>query len=1026
MIEESPPEPQADSLAGLLRRARRRLVGVHVGTAFFVWLTASLLLLLFATWAMARGWGDGVRVGVLWAIGAGAAAAALVCLSRARRLSSRQLARLAEARLPAAKGLVSALELEESLDAPDAPHSPTLARAHVAEVLGRVRGGTLEGAIDRRPLARAGRVALGATALTLLGMALWPQAFGRLMGVSVPAPRVERRAHPITGDLSITYHYPSYTGLSPRTVEGSAGELSGIRGTEARFEARADRPVARAFVEVGDASLPLEVEGERLLRGTIRLQRSGSYAFRFEDARGKVLARGPELPIRVVEDQGPTVQIGAPIPELVVTERDTVEIQYEATDDFGLSRLELVYKVGPTEERTIPLGSPEGAPKRAARTYSWQLSTLDLRPGETVTYYVRARDNDAVSGPKWGQSRTQVLEVFSESEHRRELLAQAEAAWEQMLLALGDRIEPREGPKRVEGEARVEAGARGDRQVEAALDRLEEARGRFAEDELAPPELFTALQNITTQLARKARHTRATRARSTGVKQGRAAYLRQLDLVEADEQEELERGVLYLESLLDRQRLQEIEALSGELAESRMELSRLLESYQDAPTDEAKQAVMRELSRLRQRIEEMMQRMAELSRGIQDEHLNLEAQRALAQEQDLLGQLDEVEKRVAEGDLEGALAEMQKLAMQMDALTESFGATAQSQVEHDPALQALAEDLEAFDRDLAELEGRQEELARETGRLRQEQIRKLQERLGEGGPDPVQEMLRKVRAAREALGALPANELPRLSSDDHHGATERAEALEHALQARDFDAALESAAASLGFSLALAQSLEREQGYAQRFGIGSAEQLERWLRSARGALPPLEEVKELLEEMFSGRDQLTERQQQQLESLAEQQAELGERMEALRQQAEAIGEQAPLFDDESMQTMEQAKQSMHQAAEELGERRIGGALSAERRAQDHLGTLRQGLEQTKEQAQSGEGGQGFPLPFGGGGGRRGGSGSHFDGQEKVEIPDADQFQAPEAYRKEILDAMKKKAPDAYEGPVQDYYEEIVK
>lgn len=1024
MIEESPPKLPTETLRGLLGRARRRHVAAFTGTAFFAWATASLILLLFATWGMARGWGSGIRTGCLWAIAVGAVAALAWLIWRVRRLSPKAFARLAEARLPAARGLVSALELEESLEKPDFPLSFTLARAHVAEVMERVQASGLDEAIDRRPLVLSRRIALGTTALSLLAMAIWPEPFGRLMGVAVPEPKVERRAHPITGDVSITYHYPGYTGLPPRTVEGTAGELSALRGTEARLETRADRPVARAFVEIGEASLPLEVEGERLLRGSIRLQNAGSYAFRFEDARGKVLARGPEIPIHVVEDQAPTVQIGAPIPELVVTERDSVEIQYEATDDFGISRLELVYKVGPTEERSIPLGSPQDTPKRVTRTYTWQLATLDLRPGETVTYYVRAQDNDTVSGPKWGQSRTQVLKIFSEAEHRRELLAQAEAAWEQMLVALGDRIEPRAGPKKVEGEARVEAGRRGDRQVEAALGLLEEVRGRFAKDELAPPELYAAIQNITTQLARKARHTRATRDRSPAVKQGRELYLRQLDRAEAEEQEELERGVLYLESLLDRQRLLEIEALSKDLAESRMELSRLLERYQDAPTDEARQAVMRELSRLRQRIEEMMQRMAELSRGIQDEYLNLEARRALAQERDLLGQLDEVEKRVQEGDLEGALAEMQKLAMQMDALTESFGAAGQRQVENDPVLQKLAEDLEEFDRELAELEARQEALAKETANLRQEQIRKLQERLGRGGSDPVEEMLRKVRKARDSLSALPQNELPRLSSDDHRGASERAEALEHALQARDFDAALESAAASLGFSLALAQSLERERNYAQRFGIGSAEQLESWLESAQGALPPLEEVKELLEQMFSDRSQLTPEQQRQLESLAEMQQELGERMEALRQKAEEIGEQAPLFDDDSMQTMEEAKQSMHEAAEELGERRIGEALSAERRAQEHLGTLRQGLEQAKQQAQSGQGGQGFPLPMGGG--RRGGSGNHFDGSEKVEIPDADQFKAPEAYRKEILDAMKKKAPESYEGPVQDYYEEIVK
>ena len=1024
MLEEISPRSPRESLRGLLRWARRQRLRTELLTALCAWCASSLVLLMLAAWGMARGLGSAARLLALLLVGTGAAAAALVALRRAGRAAPEAFARRLEAELPAATGLVSALELETALEDPAFPYSRELAAAHVDEVLRRLEEPLRRAVSDRRPLILAARAALGTAAAFLLAMSIWPQAFGRLMGVGVPEPGPARRADPITGDVSITYHYPAYTGLSPRTIEGTTGEISAIRGTEAHIETRADRPVARAYVEIDGAALPLEVEGGRILRGTIRLQNSTRYAFRFDDERGRVIARGPEIPVTVLDDQSPTVRIEAPVAELIVTERDTVEIQYEATDDFGVSRLELVYKIGPAEEQAIPLGSPRETPRRVSRSYTWDLAALDLRPGETVTYYVRAQDNDAVSGPKWGQSPTQVLKVFSEAEHRRELLARAEEAWEQMIVALGDRIEPREGPRRVEGEARVEAGRKADEQVAAAVNLLREVTAEFARDELAPPELLAALQNVTTQLSRRAEQTRATRARSPRVKQGREIYLRQLDEAEADEQAELERGVLYLESLLDRQRILEIEALSRELAESRAELTRLLESLQEAPTDEARQAALRELSRLRRRIQEMMERMAELSRGIQDEFLNLEAQRALAQERDLLGQLDEVEKKVQDGDLEGALAEMQKLAMQMDALAEAFGDAAEGQIENDPALQKLAEDLENFERELAELQSGQQALVEETERLRQEQIRSLQERFASEGRDPLDELLRKVRRAREALAAMPENELPRLAADDLRGAAERAESLEHALRARDFDAALESVVSSIAYALALVQGLERERSYAERFGIGSTADLDAWLESARASLPPLDEVRELLERMFAERGRLSRGQQQRLDELARRQRELAGRMENLRQQAEAIGEQAPLFDDEAFRTMEHAGQAMRQATGEMERQRIGDALVAERRAREQLDSLRQGLQEAQKQARA-RGGKGFPLPMGAFG-RRGGSGAHFDGRERVEIPDADRFQAPEAYRKEILDAMKKKAPDAFEGPVQDYYEEIVK
>lgn len=1009
-----------------LRRARRRALLVTGGAVGLSWLGGALLLLSLAAGASALGLGPWVGAVVRWTILLGALGAVAVVIHRWRQLRDEVVARAIEDAIPEAKGLVSALEFARRLDDPTSPYSQELARAHVRQVEERLPHVDVAAAFDATPLRWPGRGAAAAAGLFACAALLAPGAVGGLFGRTARPQEVAPRATPITGDVSLTYHYPRYTGLPPRTVEGTAGEITALRGTEVRIETRADREVGRAFLEVGDASLPLEVEGGRILRGSLLLQSSGSYSFRFEDARGKVLAKGPPIPITVEEDAAPTIRIEAPIEELVVTERETVEIAYEAADDFGLRQVELVFKIGPSEEERRGIAT-FGEPRRGAQDrYAWDLAPLGLRPGETVTYYLRARDDDAVSGPKWGQSRTQVLKVFSAAEHRRELLARAEEAWEQMIHGLGDRIAPREGPQKVEGEARIEAGRPADVQVQAAVGLLHDVAAEFAKDEAAPVELFAAVQNIAKNLGRKAQHTRVTRARAPGVRSGRNLFLRQLDEAEADEQEELERGVLYLESLLDRQRLFEIEELSRELSESRQELTRLIESLQEAPTDEARSAVLRELGRLRQRIEEMMQRMAQLSRGIQDEHLNLEAQRALAKEQDLLGQLDEVEQKVQDGDLEGALAEMQRLAMQMDELTQAMGGAMDSQLENDPALQQLAEDLESFDRDLAELEERQRQLVRETERLRQEQAERLQQRLASSGEDPLAELLAEVRGVRDDLRGIPENELPRMSSDDYRAVSERLDNLEQALLAKDLDAALESAVASLGFGTSLELGLEREAGYAERFGIGSPEDLAQWLDTTRRAMPRIREVKETLERLLSDpAEGMSQQQRQRLEQLAQQQDELGEKMQALRDQAEAIGEQAPIFDDGSLQTMEEARQAMRDASGRLRDRQPGGALAAERRAQEGLETLRQGLEQAKQQAQGNRGGQGFPLPLGGGG-RRGGSGGGFDGRERVEIPDADSFEAPEAYRKEILDAMKKKAPEEFEEPVRDYYQEIVK
>src|SRR5690606_14406127 len=147
-------------------------------------------------------------------------------------------------------------------------------------------------------------------------------------------------------------------------------------------------------------------------------------------------------------------------------------------------------------------------------SWVWQLGTLKLRPGDRITYYLRATDNDAVGGAKQGQSRTQTLAVFSEAEHRRELIAKVEEAWENMVLALGDRIAPRQGPRAVRREERVEAGAPADEQVLQVGTTLADVAAELRKDENAPQELTGALVNISRNVLETSRITRAVRTRA--------------------------------------------------------------------------------------------------------------------------------------------------------------------------------------------------------------------------------------------------------------------------------------------------------------------------------------------------------------------------------------------------------------------------------------------------------------------------------------------------------------------------------
>ena len=45
---------------------------------------------------------------------------------------------------------------------------------------------------------------------------------------------------PLVGDMRLTFNYPAYTGLDPRTIEGSDGRIETLKATQVVFEATAD------------------------------------------------------------------------------------------------------------------------------------------------------------------------------------------------------------------------------------------------------------------------------------------------------------------------------------------------------------------------------------------------------------------------------------------------------------------------------------------------------------------------------------------------------------------------------------------------------------------------------------------------------------------------------------------------------------------------------------------------------------------------------------------------------------------
>ena len=920
--------------------------------------------------------------------------------------------------------VLAAVELKRQRGPQDG-WSSDLAGAFLEQMDTRVRTVDVRSVVDGRPVRRtalaSGGVLLALAVLMGLLGGRWSAGMARIREAA-KSPQAQAQAEPITGDIELTYRYPAYTGLVQRTVPGTNGEVSAPAGTEVVLKTRSDRAVERAELVVNGQPLPLTVAGNRDLEGTFVAKQSGHYRFVFYGPRDTRLVTGPEIALNVEADKAPQVSLMTPAVELEVDPGQKVTLKYEATDDYGLSGLALVFRTpGAQKETRVPLPREDGRRNRA--THTWDLGTLKVDPGDRITYYVEAQDNDAVEGPKKGVSRTQVLRIYSAAEHRRAAREKAEQLWGRMVDHLADRLEGPDRAKQKDPQA-IATAASVDTSGQQLVTDMRTLARELARGRDVPTELVSALSHISESLGSHINGTsdlrrlylRTQRARGEDWGTGN-----RLTSTVNEEIEELEKDILYLESLLDRQKMEALQELAKQLANERRELSNLVEQYKNNPDDQARQAVMEQIQQLKSRINELMQRMAEMRKGIRDEHFNAEALSEMMKEQDMQGALDEVEKLMREGKTDEALAKLQQLGMQMDEMLQNldkenneFGA------EQYPE---LAEKFGKFMEELQATAQQQQKVAEQTRQLRDQARSQNRERLTEKGKAMKDDLLRKVQQAQEDYKKLQPEQLNSRAARPLEEAQSELQNVEQALKVNDFDLAAEAAARAEDAAQQLSMMGEQQKQLDEMFGNPpevrqqSANLAQRLERDARN----VEDVNKQLQSLFPPPgSQLSQQERQQLQQLAQQQGQLEQRAQGLRQQMEEMQQMAPLFGEEATQQMESVGQRMGEASQRMQGKDPGRGYGEQQAAMEGL---RQFQRQMQEGQRGGKGG--LPLPMGAGARRQEGNNGK-DPKNQVELPDEDAFQAPKEFRKDLLDAMKQGAPEKYREQVKRYYEELVK
>lgn len=208
------------------------------------------------------------------------------------------------------------------------------------------------------------------------------------------AYRVEALDRPRVEGVDLSYVYPSFSGLAPRT-ETDTGDVYAPVGTAVTVTVRSSKPLRSAQLRATDAegarSLPIAVVGEKAGEVTFTVARDGAYRIALTDTDAVDNGDETEYFVRVMDDRPPDVRIIRPAGDRGATRLEEVTLEARAEDDYGVRALELVYAVRGGTEKVVPLGG-DGSSTSVSGRHTIYLEDLDVEPGDFVSYYARARD----------------------------------------------------------------------------------------------------------------------------------------------------------------------------------------------------------------------------------------------------------------------------------------------------------------------------------------------------------------------------------------------------------------------------------------------------------------------------------------------------------------------------------------------------------------------------------------------------------------------------------------------------------
>lgn len=225
--------------------------------------------------------------------------------------------------------------------------------------------------------------------------------------------RVQLR--PRFSELSATVVPPAYTNLDSLKLDYPFAQIQGYRGSQVKLSGVSNKDLELFELFSKDNSTLLETDSSLAFTYSFEISNPDTISFQLGDESGLKNQNPFRFTIEPLQDEYPYVELLQPAESFEAVEPALIDILFRSSDDFGLTSASLKYElrkafVNEPVTGAIRLNRPTNG---VLQSFSWDVSELNLKPKDELSFWIEVSDNDGYQGYKTSRSELIKLTVPS-------------------------------------------------------------------------------------------------------------------------------------------------------------------------------------------------------------------------------------------------------------------------------------------------------------------------------------------------------------------------------------------------------------------------------------------------------------------------------------------------------------------------------------------------------------------------------------------------------------------------------------